>query len=76
MSTLSDESSEMIVFITPRILPDEHEEWKAIRKEELSKRPGDTPEFLQEVLEAKAEKKKGIMAKSFRMLFGSPDISP
>jgi len=76
MSTLADESTEMIVFLTPRILPDEHEEWKALRKEELSKRPGDTPEFLQEVLEARAEKRKGLMSKSLRMLFGSPDISP
>jgi len=75
MSTLSDESTEMIIFLTPRILPDEHEEWQAIRAQELSKRPGDTPEFLREVLEAKQEKKKGLMAKSLRMLFGSPDIS-
>jgi len=76
MSTLSDESTEMIVFLTPHILPDEHEEWNALRAQQLAKRPGDTPEFLQEVLEAREEKKKGMMSKSLRMFLGSPSVAP
>jgi len=75
MSTLSDTSTEMFAFLTPRILPDEHEAWRAARSQELEKRPGDTPEFLQEKIEAQKRKGSMVMAKSFRMLFGQPDIS-
>jgi general secretion pathway protein D len=75
MSSLSDSNTEMFIFLTPRILPDDHERWKEARKQELSKRPGDTPEFLDEVLEAKRSKKEMLMSKSLRMLFGKPDIS-
>jgi general secretion pathway protein D len=75
MSTLSDSNTEMFVFLTPRILPDDHERWKEVRRQELAKRPGDTPEFLDEVLEARRSKKEMLMSKSLRMLFGKPDIS-
>ena len=75
MSDLSDLNTEMFIFLTPRILPDNHEQWIEARREELSKRPGDIPEFLQEVLAARKEKKSMIMEKSLRMLFGKPDVS-
>ena len=75
MSSLSDSNTEMFIFLTPRILPDNHEKWREARREELSKRPGDIPEFLQEVLAARKEKRSGIMEKSLRMLFGKPDMS-
>jgi general secretion pathway protein D len=75
MSSLSDSSTEMFIFLTPRILPDDHEQWKEIRRKELTKRPGDTPEFLDEVLEARRMKKEMLMSKSLRMLFGKPDLS-
>ncbi len=75
MDRHNDSNTEMFIFITPRILPDDHEQWKQIRLEELMKRPGDTPEFLTEVLEAKKTQKKGIMERSLRMLVGKPDSS-
>jgi general secretion pathway protein D len=75
MNKLSDSNTEMFIFLTPRILPDDHEQWKQVRLEELSKRPGDTPEFLQEVLEARKVQKGAMMEKSLRMLVGKPDIS-
>ena len=75
MSDLSDLNTEMFIFLTPRILPDNHEQWVEARREELSKRPGDIPEFLQEVLAARKERKSMIMEKSLRMLFGKPDVS-
>ena len=75
MSDLSDLNTEMFIFLTPRILPDNHEQWIEARREELSKRPGDIPEFLQEVLAARKERKSMIMEKSLRMLFGKPDVS-
>ena len=75
MSNLSDSNTEMFIFLTPRILPDNHEQWKEARREELSKRPGDIPEFLEEVLAARKERKSMVMEKSLRMLFGKPDLS-
>ena len=75
MSSLSDSNTEMFIFLTPRILPDDHEQWKEVRRAELSKRPGDIPEFLQEVLEARQEKRACLMSKSLHMLFGKPDVS-
>jgi general secretion pathway protein D len=75
MSSLSDSNTEMFIFLTPRILPDDHEQWKEARREELSKRPGDIPEFLSQVMAARKERKSRIMEKSLRMLFGKPDMS-
>jgi general secretion pathway protein D len=75
MSSLSDSNTEMFIFLTPRILPDDHEQWKEARRQELSKRPGDIPEFLEEVMAARKERKSMIMEKSLRMLFGKPDMS-
>ncbi len=75
MSSLSDSNTEMFIFLTPRILPDDHEQWKEVRRKELSKRPGDTPEFMEEVLAAKRAKKEMLLSKSLRMLFGKPDVS-
>lgn len=72
-STLSDASTEMFIFLTPRILPDEHEKMALARLYELMKRPGDTPEFLRDVLEAKAQKREALMEKSLRMVFGKPE---
>jgi len=75
MSNLADSNTEMFIFLTPKILPDDHEQWKEVRRKELAKRPGDTPEFLEEVMDARRVKKEMLMSKSLRMLFGKPDLS-
>lgn len=75
MNRSRDSNTEMFIFLTPRILPDDHEQWKQARLEELSKRPGDTPEFLNEVLEARKTQKGFLMEKSLRMLVGKPDAT-
>ena len=75
MTELGDTNTEMFIFLTPRILPDDHEKFKAIRLQELMKRPGDTPEFLHEVIEAKKAKKEHLMEKSIKMVLGRPDTS-
>lgn len=71
-SNLADSNTEMFIFLTPRILPDDREEWRRIRLQDLAKRPGDIPEFLEEVLEARQTQKLTIMEKSLRMLLGKP----
>jgi general secretion pathway protein D len=75
MTELADTNIEMFIFLTPRIISDDHEKRTQARLVELSKRPGDTPEFLHDVLEAKKEKKAKLMEKSLRMVLGRPDTT-
>ncbi len=51
-SSQVDKTTEMFVFITPKIISDPITEYEKIRKEELNKRPGDIPEFLKSLSEA------------------------
>ncbi len=50
---LTDHETEMFFFITPKIITDAKDQMERIRTEELKKRPGDIPEFLQRVDEAR-----------------------
>ncbi len=70
-SRLTDELTEMIIFITPRILLDSKAEMERFRQEELKKRPGDVPEFLQRVLDAKRVEKRKVFENSVKLLFGT-----
>ncbi len=72
-TSLTDHSTEMFIFITPRIVPDAGEEYRAMRTQELLKRPGDLPEFLEEIELAKRDSKRLLFEKSLRMLFGRAD---
>jgi len=74
-SSLSDSNTEMFIFLTPTILPDDREEWRKIQLAELAKRPGDIPELLHEVYEARQKEKRSMMEKSLRMLFGEVDVT-
>jgi general secretion pathway protein D len=69
-TSLSDESTEMFIFVTPRIVPDPSDEYYAMRKQELEKRPGDIPEFLQEVQAAKGDYQRKLFEGSLKMLLG------
>jgi general secretion pathway protein D len=70
-SQLSDTNTEMFFFITPHIIPDPQDELEKIRAEELKKRPGDIPEFLEKVIEAQDKEKQKIFERSFKLLFSS-----
>jgi general secretion pathway protein D len=74
-SQLSDLNTEMFIFLTPKILSDDRDEWKEARLKELVKRPGDLPEFMKEVQEARGAQEHMLMEKSLRMLIGKPDNS-
>ncbi len=65
-----DDNSEMFIFITPKIIADHHDDIEKIRKDELKKRPGDVPEFIHELLQAKEREKKRFFAGSLNALFG------
>lgn len=72
-SRLTDELTEMIIFITPRVLEDTKTEMDKFRYEELKKRPGDLPEFLERTLEARKNEKRKLFENSFKLLFGNND---
>ena len=66
-TALSDSSTEMFIFITPKIIPDPKEEFLLIRTQELKKRAGDIPEFLQAVETARANEKRSLFYHSLRV---------
>ena len=62
-------NTEMFIFITPRIIKHPIEDLRMIRKEELRKRAGDLPEFLQKISEAKEKEKQKVLADTLDLLF-------
>lgn len=70
-SQLTDTNTEMFFFITPHIIPNPQEDLDRLRAEELKKRPGDIPEFLEKALEAQDKEKQIIFERSFKLLFSS-----
>lgn len=69
----SDSSTEMFVFLTPKIIYDPVEDLERLKYEELSKRPGDVPQLIQEILEAKNCERKRLFDGSLTALFGRQD---
>ncbi|MBS3905029.1 MAG: type II secretion system protein GspD [Simkania sp.] len=70
---LVDHNTEMFFFITPRIVLDSREQMEQMRKEELKKRPGDLPEFLSKVIEAREKERRKFFTNSLRVfLAGQP----
>ena len=69
---LADSSTEMFIFITPKIIDDPVEQLKKIQLEEMQKRPGDTPEYLKTLRKARRREKQRLFNQSIKMLFGRP----
>jgi general secretion pathway protein D len=65
-----DNSTEMFVFITPKIISDPIEDAEAIKREELKKRPGDVPEVIHHLIEAKNRERKKLFEGGLTALFG------
>lgn len=69
---LVDSNTEMFFFITPKIVLDPKEELEQIRTEELKKRAGDIPEFLQRIVDARNKEKQKFFQNTMRLLFNHP----
>jgi len=67
---LIDTNTEMFFFITPKIILDTKEEMEKLRAEALKKRPGDIPEFLERMVEAREKEKKRFFAQSVKIFYG------
>lgn len=68
---LIDNNTEMFFFITPTIIRDPKEQMDRLKTEELKKRPGDTPEYLEKLLQAQAKEKKKFFRQGYQMIFGA-----
>jgi general secretion pathway protein D len=67
---LTDDNTEMFFFITPKIILDPKEELDQIRAEELKKRAGDIPEFLERIVEAREKESRKFFENSMKVFFG------
>ena len=66
---LIDNNTELFFFITPKIISDPKEQLLQVRQEQLKKRPGDVPEFLKCVIEAREKESRKYFSQSLQMLF-------
>ena len=73
-SKLSDQMTEMFIFITPRVIPDPVEERRRHEREQLQKRPGDLPEFYCELKMSKEKHKCALFAQTWRTFFGKNQV--
>lgn len=71
-TALKDNSTEMFIFITPRIVKDPKDQLRQLRQDLLCLRPGDTPYFLECVQEASEYERTRLMQGSMTLLFGRP----
>lgn len=68
ITKMMDNSTEMFIFITPRIIRDPVDDLRLIRQCEYQKRAGDIPEFLARLDEAKENERKKLFESSMKML--------
>lgn len=69
---LIDHNTEMFIFITPKIVLDPKEDLDRLRTEELKKRPGDIPEFLIKVEQARDKEQQKFFSQSLKLFYGQP----
>lgn len=70
-SKLMDNNTEMFIFITPTLVLDPEEQLIQVRTEELKKRPGDLPEYVEKLRNALNKDRKRQYRNSFKALFGN-----
>jgi general secretion pathway protein D len=68
-SKLMDHNTEMFIFITPTIITDPKEDLERLRTETLKKRPGDIPEFLDCLVEARDKEQAAFFRQSMKMFW-------
>lgn len=75
VTRMEDATTEMFIFITPRIVPDKTDEFRKMRQQAITTRPGDVPEFLLELIQARQKEKRRLFEGSMKLLLGRPDNS-
>jgi len=72
ISALRDESREMFIFLTPKIISDPCEDMEKIKRIEMLRRPGDIPEFMCRLVEAQEAERRRLFQGSMTLLLGIP----
>lgn len=72
-SKMVDQMTEMYIFITPKVVEDPKMDLDRILREELLKRPGDMPEIVERIMQARQKKKQRLFEQSFKLIFGNLD---
>ena len=68
-SSLSDQSTEMFIFITPRIIEEPIDQFRKRREADMQLRPGDNPLLFEKIKESKDEEKKRLFTDSLNLIF-------
>lgn len=71
-TVMQDESVEMFIFITPKIIYDPCEDQNRIRMLEMQRRPGDVPAFMCALEDSRNWEKNLAFKGTMRVLFGRP----
>ncbi len=71
-TVMSDDSTELYIFLTPKIIVDPMDDFDRLRREEMMRRPGDVPEFVCYLKYAQEMEKNRIFAGTVNLLFGRP----
>jgi general secretion pathway protein D len=69
---LSDEETELVIFMTPKIIANPREDFYRLRREHLCRRPGDLPCFIAKLNEALEREKNRAFQGYMTILFGPP----
>ena len=69
-SKLNDRTTEMFIFITPRIVDESGDDWNASKRALLERRPGDSDVFMAKLLESKKRRQSIGLVKSMEAMFG------
>lgn len=72
-TTMRDDSTEMFLFLTPKIVNDPAEDLRRIRRVELCRRPGDIPAFLCRLVAAEEWERTHVVQGSLMLFLGRPD---
>lgn len=67
---LADSETEMFIFITPTIISDPLDDFERIKCEEMRRRPGDVPEFMCCLIQAREMEKNQVLLNSMDILLG------
>ena len=70
VTEMSDNSAEMFIFITPKIISDPCEDMQKIKMREMQMRPGDLPAFTCRLVAAQLYEKNRVMQGFMTMAFG------
>lgn len=73
IKTSVDTSTEMFIFITPRIIADPCEDLERVKMEQMQRRPGDIPDFMWSLHVSRELERERLLAGSMELLFGRPE---